>query len=407
VPLNKSRRFVALDSWRGVCALLVAVHHWNLFSAWHFNSNHFLLHSWMFVDFFFVLSGFVITHAYVDELRSAFDLGIFMLRRFGRLWPLHASLLAAFVGIELLKYAAALLHVPLDTAPFQAATDHPSLAPNAILTNLLLIHSLGIHQSRTWNGPSWSISLELWTCLVFAIVCISSARRPSPLIVGGIALLAATCVFLLSPKYMEATVDYGFLRCIYGFFIGHLVYRVWEQHPNLSWRMGLFEIPAVLIAVAFVALVGSDAWSMAGPLIFAAVIYVFAYESGSLSGILKTTPFVFLGRWSYSIYMVHWFILNAVIIRVAMIFGKIAHRQVIHLFEFPDFDYSVSLLYIKNMWLMDLLCICYLLAVIALSAVTYNLIEQPARRFFNKMAVRLTAARTSRSMRLVREDGLK
>jgi peptidoglycan/LPS O-acetylase OafA/YrhL len=90
-----------------------------------------------------------------------------------------------------------------------------------------------------------------------------------------------------------------------------------------------------------------------------------------------------------------------------MIFGKIAHQQVIHLFEFPDFDYSVNLLYIKNMWLMDLLCICYLLAVIALSAVTFSLIEQPARRFFNKMAARLTAARTSRSMRLVREDGLK
>jgi hypothetical protein len=55
----------------------------------------------------------------MDELRSVFDLGIFMLRRFGRLWPLHASLLAGFVGIELLKYAAALLHVPLDTAPLQ------------------------------------------------------------------------------------------------------------------------------------------------------------------------------------------------------------------------------------------------------------------------------------------------
>ena len=67
----------------------------------------------------------------------------------------------------------------------------------------------------------------------------------------------------------------------------------------------------------------------------------------------------------------------------------------------------MSLLYIRNMWLMDLLCICYLLAVIALSAVTYNLIEQPARRFFNNIAVRLTAARTSRSMQLVREDGLK
>jgi hypothetical protein len=66
-----SGRFLALDSWRGACAVLVAIHNFGTLSLrWHFADAPFPSHSSLFVDFFFVLGGFVITHAYIDKLNS-------------------------------------------------------------------------------------------------------------------------------------------------------------------------------------------------------------------------------------------------------------------------------------------------------------------------------------------------
>ena len=92
--LPNADRFQALDSWRGVCALLVAATHFHIDS--HVYTNAFLRHAGLFVDFFFVLSGFVITHAYGRKLASPDNVREFVIRRFGRLWPLHAVMLLLF-----------------------------------------------------------------------------------------------------------------------------------------------------------------------------------------------------------------------------------------------------------------------------------------------------------------------
>jgi peptidoglycan/LPS O-acetylase OafA/YrhL len=86
-------RFVALDSWRGVCAILAAIHNLN-FGPW-LPQVAFVANSSLFVDFFFALnlSGFVISHAYMDRLSCASDVIRFMLRRIGRL-PYWLHLLA-------------------------------------------------------------------------------------------------------------------------------------------------------------------------------------------------------------------------------------------------------------------------------------------------------------------------
>ena len=92
-----SRRFRALDGWRGICALLIALH--------HFPARGFVYHlplvrnSWLLVDFFFVLSGFVIAHAYSERLTHANQFKPFAIRRFFRLWPLHVCVLAAFIAL--------------------------------------------------------------------------------------------------------------------------------------------------------------------------------------------------------------------------------------------------------------------------------------------------------------------
>ena len=76
-------------------AALVALFHLQAYS--HFYGFSLLRHSYLFVDFFFVLSGFVITANYRKKLLSGFSFWEFMFLRFGRLYPLHFALLAALL----------------------------------------------------------------------------------------------------------------------------------------------------------------------------------------------------------------------------------------------------------------------------------------------------------------------
>src|SRR6185312_14754220 len=93
---GSAHRFRTLDGWRGVCALLVALHH---FPAHGFvYALPLVRNAWLLVDFFFVLSGFVIAYAYGARLSNGAQIKSFTLRRFLRLWPLHVLSSAASSG---------------------------------------------------------------------------------------------------------------------------------------------------------------------------------------------------------------------------------------------------------------------------------------------------------------------
>lgn len=361
----KNIRFVALDSWRGVCALLVAIHNLN-FGPW-LPQVAFVAHSSLFVDFFFVLSGFVISHAYIDRLSRASDVIAFMLRRIGRLWPLHVAVLAALVGLLFIKFAAvALLHANLGDP---SAQDGHTI--RTIVANLLLIQAFDVQSRLTWNAASWSISTELWTYLLFSATCsLAGTHRMSVFIVSGIAVIAACVLLFFSPFFLETNTDYAFLRCVYGFFVGHLCYRAWR---SVQLRSGdLLELSALTAVVLFVLFIGSDALSIAAPLIFGFAVLVFAQEKGWISGLLKWPPFVRLGRWSYSIYMVHWF-LRDILLGSNKIIETLIERHAI-----PGY------MSFSSPWTLCVLLVGYLGAVVALASVTYRLIEQPGRAFFNR-----------------------
>lgn len=95
----------------------------------------------LFVDFFFVLSGFVITHAYVDRLKTADDAAFMMWRRLGRLWPLHLAILAGFIALELMvPIVVSLTGVSRGAAsPFDLDS---SALLSAISTHILLLQGL-------------------------------------------------------------------------------------------------------------------------------------------------------------------------------------------------------------------------------------------------------------------------
>jgi peptidoglycan/LPS O-acetylase OafA/YrhL len=125
-------------------------------------------------------------------------------------------------------------------------------------------------------------------------------------VTGGIALLASGVLFFFSPTFLEANTNYAFFRCLYGFFVGRLVYKVWQTIPIHSG--GGIEAIVLLLTAGFVAVVGNDIMSMGAPLVFGLAVFIFAQGDGWLSSILSMRPFVQLGTWSYSIYMVHWLV---------------------------------------------------------------------------------------------------
>ncbi len=91
-------RFVALDALRGLCAIFVCLFHFHSTST--IFSGSFVRSSWQFVDFFFVLSGFVIAANYRSRLQDGMPIGRFLGLRLGRIYPLHVFVLGLFVIAE-------------------------------------------------------------------------------------------------------------------------------------------------------------------------------------------------------------------------------------------------------------------------------------------------------------------
>ena len=377
----RSGRFVALDSWRGIAALMVALFHFR--STSHIADTPFILNSWMFVDLFFVLSGFVISHSYFSRLANPAQVQQFIVLRFGRLYPLHFAMLALYVGCELLKLAAVhFTGLTFDDVPFTGHRTVPS-----IFTNLLMIHALGMHDQLTWNEPSWSISVEFFVYLVFAAV-VFYARRPKL----WLALLAGTgCLVLalFSDIGFGAANGYGFFRALYGFCVGHFVWSAVmaaQQNTALMARLKRhatpIEIAVTALTLAFVTYGATTPFTYAAPFVFSVTIFVFALELGALSRGLTIAPFRRLGDLSYSVYMVHGWLIWAFGVALGPIAEKAIHLRLANMND-------NMLVFGSSVWVGDALTVVYTVAVIAMSVATYNLIEKPGRDYFKALAKRL------------------
>jgi peptidoglycan/LPS O-acetylase OafA/YrhL len=294
----RTNRFEALDGWRGIAALAIAFYHapfahplrelagWKNFE--------------LFVDFFFVLSGFVICHAWGSRLTGLPAAKDFALRRFWRIWPLHIAVLLAFVAIEAMKALAGfVIALPIEDAPFTG-----SRSWSALMSNIVLLQSLGLHGTTTWNGPAWSISVEFWTYLLFAAAMLAFRARSTAAFVA-IAALGAAMIATLSPIWLFATHDFGLARAVYGFFLGAATYRLFVSGRFEAGGGTGTEIASIVFMIAFLASTGLNWTSLMAPLVFAGIILIFAQGRGMLTRALESAPIQALGRWSYSIYLVH------------------------------------------------------------------------------------------------------
>lgn len=376
-------RFRALDSWRGIAALLVVLLHSRFLG--HGYDLAFVRNSWLFVDFFFVLSGFVLAHAYGERLVAGYDRVAFVIRRFGRLWPLHAAVLVAFVVAEIGKLA--LDQSGVFTPETGAFDPTEKYAPLALVSNVLLLQSLGLHDKLTWNEPSWSISTEFYTYIVFAAFCFLKHPKVR-LLVAGLLVGGSLVIVSRSGSFMNTTFDYGFFRCVAGFFMGYFCYQAYAAASRSEWRPStILELVALGLVVAFVTFAGRGYPTLAAPAVFASVVWVYAFEGGRASQFLLTRPLQRLGEWSYSIYMVH--ALIVMVVSRGITLAEKATDQSLRVFHTPPGEVvPVELISFGNAYLMDGLTMLYVLAVVATAALTYRFIEVPGRDYFNAVASR-------------------
>jgi peptidoglycan/LPS O-acetylase OafA/YrhL len=359
----QTRRFEALDSWRGLCACMVALFHFNVFS--HVQSARIVQNAYLFVDFFFVLSGFVIAANYQARLMQGFGSGRFLFLRLGRIYPLHLVTMALFIPIDMAKDGASLQLL------------------RAVVTNVLLLHGAGVNSGLWLNFPSWSISAEFIAYIVFALVTLWLGPRMLPWIV--IAIAGSAILVFVSPLRMDSTYDYGLARCLYGFALGVLCFHARERFPGLGRPLGrhagtLIEGTAVLLLCLCLAMLdGHSAAAVATPVLFAGLVLLFAREEGLVSRALKVRPLLLVGALSYSIYMVHAFV-RAVARAIAMVLEKTTGFS--FFMELPALANGEipRLLSIDgSLWLGDVLQILMLLATICLAVLTFRYIEEPGR----------------------------
>jgi len=379
-------RFKALDGWRRLFALSVALMH--LTFAGNYQDVQFVDNAYLFVDFFFVLSGFVISHSTWDRLSSAQDLANFVVRRFARLWPLHVTVIAMMVPLEAVR--AYLISIGYFDPKVIAFEGQFSIA--SLWENLFFLNAIGLQNHITWNFPSWSIGAEFMTYLIFA-ACAYFAWRKLIFLAAGLAATGLVFVVLLAPDSTGPTIgltyDYGVFRCIYGFFLGHLTYLAWRAVPCRFGTTG--ELFALITVIVFVQSVDERAGTLAAPLVFAVAVWIFAAEGGFISDALKTKPIQKLGLWSYGIYMTH----ILVVVGIEKLTGFAEKRAGLHMSFVELYTHEggvIRLLLIGSPWVMDVMAVGYLAVVIALGALAYRFVEVPGQDLIRRLAERCSFA---------------
>jgi peptidoglycan/LPS O-acetylase OafA/YrhL len=291
------QHLTSLDSLRGIAALLVVCYH---LPAWYPPIHGFawLRNGGLMVNFFFVLSGFVLYYSYANRLRTRVDFTKFITLRMGRLYPVHLLFLLFFLGAEAIKYAA--------TAHGLSGSNHAAFRENSVgafFESLFLVQALGFTpHSAVFNFPAWSISTEFYTYLIFALGLVALPKRG--FLLFSTALLT-TALGLLLFAHAQLGEFHWWLRCLSGFFTGCLSAELFQLFGRRR-ASGAFAGFVLLLLFVFLSL---DLRGYRGEWILplsALVVVTLALAPDSLvNRVLLWRPLRWLGEVSYSLYMSH------------------------------------------------------------------------------------------------------
>lgn len=251
------------------------------------------------VTFFFILSGFILTHAYEQALKEGnVSVARYLYRRAVRIFPLHLMVGVAFLGYLMWR------------------DDLPPV--RAVFLNLTLLQSWFpdplVHYSL--NGPSWSLSDELFFYALFPLlVKVSEPVLRRVFLIGMVLIVAGSSFAALRVEGYSPFVDWMFyvfpVTRLFEFITGILLCRMVRSGVGRSWATSGTE--CALVALVLAAMVGVQWFAVSlvfrYQLIFmlpmAALILVFAHGRGALSGLLRHPALRLLGEASFALYLIH------------------------------------------------------------------------------------------------------
>jgi peptidoglycan/LPS O-acetylase OafA/YrhL len=364
----------SLEGARGLAAVLVALFHFQV-AAKYFSP---IEYGYLFVDLFFVLSGFVICAAYSSRLNSLGDLKPFMIRRLGRLFPLMIISTILFVLSNDIAVLAKRIVVGMGyTGMFKNPDALAYMIPNAkeVIGTLLLVQGMGLFDSTILNYASWSISVEFYTYILFAATCILLRGKArilawTVLSIAGIlvtiwaSFVAHSC--LRGNACYNVSYDFGYARCVGAFFLGALVFRLSRA---ISFNMRTLQLIVAIALIFFFLFVGNNLQiTMCFPILCALIVLSISRDTGPVSTGLQHKWFQVLGQRSFSIYMLHP-VLLAFLIPTATVIDRLASP-------------------IMTIGLSVIAMVFYIAILVAVSGWTYSRIEAPAREWFNRYAAK-------------------
>ena len=295
-----------LDGLRGVAAFIVIIYH--VFEC--FSSTP-LPHGYLAVDFFFVLSGFVIGYAY-DNRWDKMTTGGFFRRRLIRLHPM--VIMGCIIGV--------ITFLIQGSVKWDGSSVGLSLVMLAILSTMLMIPSAaglpteirGNSEMFPVNGPYWSLFFEYIGNILYALFL----RKISTKILGCIAVVSGVLLAYISISQGQLGIgwtlaDYGFwgglIRMLFPYSIGMYMARIFRpmQIKGAFWKCGL-----ILVVIALLPIVSTEGipW-LTGAYDAFCVLFIFpalVWMGASELKIGKQTTDVcrFVGDLSYPLYTIHY-----------------------------------------------------------------------------------------------------
>lgn len=313
------------------------------------------------VDFFFILSGFILQHVYLAEFNDGrFRYGYFLQRRLARIYPLH---LVSFLLVVGYVVAGHVLGIRFKAPEAYALSEIPP--------NLLLLHAWGLGR-MSWNYVSWSISAEWFAYLIFPALTLAFLRMRLDLrltIVLALLLLGAFYLAaepLIGGKLTDLT-SFAIFRIFPEFTLGIALYHLSLRY-DLATRWAVPVSLAAVIALLIVTHMGASkfiALCLLGLLIFASA----SLERLGRAGVLRSPYLVYLGEISYALYMLHAIIFIVYFKGLDLLLGESFHAWVF--------------------WLGPLA----LVSSLAAASLAYHLVEVPCRRFLSRPDLLAAAGR--------------
>jgi len=346
-----SQRITELDALRGFAAIGVVLWHY----SGHFDSRPweavfgpFYYQGLYLVDFFFVLSGFVLSKAYFRKSRQ-YNLAENIIRRAARIYPLHLFTFGlVFIGQFIMTRV---LREPSFVYSFNDLYH--------FFLNLTLTQSLGIQKGLSFNGPSWSISTEFYVSIIFFII-LATSKKPVLALISLLIVSGGLLTTLIMSGHMRF-IEPSIFRTLAGFLAGVVLFKICSPTKILKTRWCDLAFLLLLFLLAAGAKYGSmnSYFTEFMLVILGFPLIIFTVLNGrDIPGFLRLKFFSFLGDISFSIYLIHFPI--QLFFHIAKSAGLIS----------PDFNQPVTLL-------------VYFAVTIVLSGICYYYFEHPVQNLIN------------------------